>query len=379
MRVIAIQPFLKSPAVDPSPGPSARNAALLSEELVRRGCVVEIFPSPEAIGTESRWAVAPGTSARVWPTMELPVAGDLRLLLSAVPRLRPLPRSARQMVFAWMELVAMRRALAHGMPDIVHDHLGMMRLTRMMRALGARVPMVLTHPEGQVEADLAAYAAVVFPSRMAQARSAAKVQNARIIPPPVSPVFLAGEVATAPSPNLLLFVGGPHASGGLELLLQAMRAEDRLRRTCRVTVCGDVPEGERMRREINKEGLPVRMAGIITTSGLREILDQTALLVLPGHPAAGSRALREAACRGVPAVTWSRQADDLSEVLDMPAAIGLAVGECEPRVLAGHIFSALEGAMVSLSFRAGLARRAREVFSPAGYAERYLRLYGEVS
>jgi hypothetical protein len=69
MRVIAIQPFLKSPAVDPSPGPSARNAALLSEELMRRGCEVEIFPSPEAIGTESRWAVAPGTSARVWPTM----------------------------------------------------------------------------------------------------------------------------------------------------------------------------------------------------------------------------------------------------------------------------------------------------------------------
>jgi glycosyltransferase involved in cell wall biosynthesis len=379
MRVIAIQPFLKSPAVDPNPGPSARNAALLCEELLRRGCVVEIFPSPEAIGTESRWAVAPGTSTRVWPTMELPVPGDLRLLLSAVPRLRPLPRSARQMVFAWMELVAMRRMLAHGMPDIFHDHLGMMRLTRMMHALGARVPVVLTHPEGQVEADLAAYAAVVFPSRMALARSAANARGARIIPPPVSPVFLAGEIVASPPPGSLLFVGGPRASGGLELLLQAMRADDRLRRTCRVTVCGEVPQAERVCRETEKEGLPVTMAGMVTTAGLREILDQTALLVLPGHPAAGSRALREAACRGVPALTWSGQADDLSEALEMPAAIGLAVGEREPGALAGHIFSALEGATASLSFRAGLARRARDVFSPAGYADRYLRLYGEVS
>jgi hypothetical protein len=76
-----------------------------------------------------------------------PVAGDLRLLYSAVPRLRPRPRSLRQIYFAWMELIALRRALTLGTPDILHDHLGSIRLAGMVRALGSGVPVVLTHPE----------------------------------------------------------------------------------------------------------------------------------------------------------------------------------------------------------------------------------------
>src|SRR4030042_3856401 len=119
--------------------------------------------------------------------MELPVAGDLRVLFSAVPRLRPLPRSARQVAFAWMELVAVRRALSNGAPDVLHDHLGMRRFLGMVHALGVRTPLVLTHPEGPIEARLESYAAVIFPSRMALARYALAAPRGGGLPPPGSP------------------------------------------------------------------------------------------------------------------------------------------------------------------------------------------------
>jgi hypothetical protein len=378
MRVLAVQPFLKSAAVDPMAGPTARSAALLAEELIRRGCTLEMFPSPEAIGTDFQWAVAPGLAARVWPTMELPVAGDLRVLFSAVPRLRPLPRSSRQMVFAWMELVALRRALANGAPDVIHDHLGMRRFMGMVRALGVRTPIVLTHPEGPIEADLETYAAVIFPSRMALARSGLTAARAHVLPPPVGPAFLGGSVAASPVADTLVFVGGRHTKSSLEAILAALRADQQLRRTCRLTVCGAVAADGELRSTIDAERLPVTLGGVVSAAQLREVFDRAALLVRPGQPGAGSHAAREAACRGLAALTWKAQADDLNEALGFPAAIGLADHEVEPENLARSILSALQSEQVSLPFRAELSRRARDAFSVARYADRHLQLYAEV-
>ena len=379
MRVLAVQPFLRSSAVDPIAGPAYRTAALLAEELIRRGCTLDMFPSPEAIGTDFQWAVAPGLSARVWPTMELPVAGDLRLLFSAVPRLRPLPRSLRQVVFAWMELAALRRVLAHTTPDVLHDHLGMSRFMGMVRALGVRTPIVLTHPEGSIEARLESYAAVIFPSRMALARSGLTEPRGRVLPPPVSPAFLGGSAVASPAANTLVFVGGRRAKRSLEAILTALRADEPLRRSCRLTVCGEVAVDGELRSMIDAEQLPVTLGGVVSAAQLREVFDRAALLVLPGQPKMGSHAAREAACRGLAALTWSAQADDLNHALEIPAAIGLADHEVEPKKLARSILSALESERVSLPFRSELSRRARDVFSAARYADRHLQLYAEVS
>jgi hypothetical protein len=379
MRVLAVQPFLKSAAVDPITGPAYRSATLLAEELIRRGCTLDMFPSPEAIGTDFQWAVAPGLSARVWPTMELPVAGDLRVLFSAVPRLRPLPRSLRQMVFAWMELAALRRALANGAPDVLHDHLGMRRFMGMVCALGVRTPIVLTHPEGSIEARLESYAAVIFPSRMALARSGLAAPRGRVLPPPVGPAFLGGPTAASPAANTLVFVGGRRAKRSLEAILTALRADEQLRRNCRLTVCGEVAANGDLRSMIDADQLPVTLSGVVSAAKLREVFDRAALLVLPGQPERGSHAAREAACRGLAALTWNAQADDLNLALELPAAMGLVGREMEPEHLARSILSALESERVSLPFRSELSRRARDVFSAAHYADRHLQLYAEVS
>ncbi|OGO48777.1 MAG: hypothetical protein A2Z30_08285 [Chloroflexi bacterium RBG_16_64_43] len=378
MHVLAVQPFLKSAAVDPIIGPAYRSATLLAEELIRRGCALDMFPSPEAIGTDFQWAVAPGRSAWVWPTMELPVAGDVRLLFSAVPRLHPLPRSLRQVVFAWMELAAFRRALANGAPDVLHDHLGMRRFMGMVRALGVRTPTVLTHPEGPVEARLEAYAVVIFPSRMAMARSGLAAPRARVLPPPVSPAFLSSPAATTPSAKSLVFVGGRRARRNLEAIFTALRVDEQLRRTCRLTVCGEVAVDGELRSTIDAEQLPVTLNGVVSAAKLREVFDRAALLVLPGQPERGSHAAREAACRGLAALTWLAQADDFNQALEMPAAIGLVDREPEPEQLARSIHFALESESVSLPFRTELSRRARDVFSAARYADRHLQLYAEV-
>ena len=130
---------------------------------------------------------------------------------------------------------------------------------------------------------------------------------------------------------------------------------------------------------IDAEQLPVTLGGVVSAAQLREVLDRAALLVLPGQPKMGSHAAREAACRGLAALTWSAQADDLNHALEIPAAIGLADHEVEPKKLARSILSALESERVSLPFRSELSRRARDVFSAARYADRHLQLYAEVS
>jgi glycosyltransferase involved in cell wall biosynthesis len=339
---------------------------------------LSLFPSPEAIGTDFQWAVGSGLSARVWPTMELPVAGDLRVLFSGVPRLRPLPRSLRQVVFAWMELVGLRRALARTEPDVVHDHLGMRRFMGMVNALGVRTPVVLTHPEGSIEANLDGYAAVIFPSRMALARSAPSATRARIFPPPVSPAFLASLSASVPVANTLVFVGGRYAKDSLMTLLAALRGDAQLRTTCQLTVCGEIAADEDLRSTIDGERLPVTFSGVVSAAQLREVFDQNSLLVLPGRPRAASHAAREAACRGMATLTWSAQAEDLNEILGTPAAIGLVGEDMEPQKLARRILSALESEKILPSYRAELALRARVTFSATRYAEQHLQLYAEV-
>jgi len=163
-----------------------------------------------------------------------------------------------------------------------------------------------------------------------------------------------------------------------DLILQP-RADEPLRRSCRLTVCGEVAVDGELRSMIDAEQLPVTLGGVVSAAQLREVLDRAALLVLPGQPKMGSHAAREAACRGLAALTWSAQADDLNHALEIPAAIGLADHEVEPKKLARSILSALESERVSLPFRSELSRRARDVFSAARYADRHLQLYAEVS
>jgi glycosyltransferase involved in cell wall biosynthesis len=176
-----------------------------------------------------------------------------------------------------------------------------------------------------------------------------------------------------------LFVCGPRSSAGLGAVIEAFRSSEALRSACRLTVCGDAPQAAALRATIAREHLPVNFAGVVRASDLRDLLDRTGLILLPGQPAMGSLALREAACRGVAAVTWSDQAQDLNATLDLPAALGIGGREVAPQQLALTIREALESDRISPAFRARLSRRGREVFSTAEYAERHLQLYAEVS
>jgi hypothetical protein len=178
---------------------------------------------------------------------------------------------------------------------------------------------------------------------------------------------------------MLVFVGGRRAKRSLEAILAALRADEQLRRSCRLIVCGEVAVDGDLRPMIDADQLPVTLGGVVSAAKLREVFDRAALLVLPGQPERGSHAAREAACRGLAALTWSAQADDLNHALEIPAAIALADHEVEPKKLAQSILSVLESERVSLPFRSELSRRARDVFSAARYADRHLQLYAEVS
>ena len=133
-------------------------------------------------------------------------------------------------------------------------------------------------------------------------------------------------------------------------ILTALRADVPLRRSCRLTVCGEVAVDGELRSMIDVEQLPVTLGGVVSAAQLREVFDRAALLVLPGQPKMGSHAAREAACRGLAGshLECSGRRSEC-DALEMPAAIGLA----RPR---GGAQEACSEHSVGAGEREGLAR-----------------------
>ncbi|MGB7539354.1 MAG: glycosyltransferase family 4 protein [Anaerolineales bacterium] len=380
MRILQIHPLMKSEALAPAAGGMARAALQLTRLLAERGHDVQVLPIPEGVGARELWEVAPGRAVEVAAAMHIPGWKELPWLPWAVLRLRPLPAGIKNIFYDAFALTALRREVLLFRPDIIHNHLARRPFPRLARALRLRGNLVLTHHHGEPGENLDAYDQLVFPSLAAREHIAAKTQfpreRTRVIHYPVSPVFCRAPLDPDQSRHGIIFVGAVRRRKGIDLLLDAYRA-DRTLWTEPLIICGR-GEDEALVRQAARDGVPVRMLGQLPQEGLAKTLSEARLAVIPSRLEGFSIAVLEALCSGVPVVGWTPQISELEEVLGLPAGKPFDGRSQTAAELAASMHAAQREETDSAAYRMRLAAAARETFSEHRYAAAYLDLFREM-
>jgi glycosyltransferase involved in cell wall biosynthesis len=380
MRILQIHPLMKSEALAPAAGGMARAALQLTRLLLERGHDVQVLPIPEGVGSRELWEVAPGRAVEVAAAMHIPGWKELPWLPWAVPRLRPLPAGIKNLLYDAFALTALRREVQLFRPDIIHNHLARRPFPRLARALGLHGNLVLTHHHGEPGESLDAYDQVVFPSRSARERINAQIQfpkeRTRTIHYPVSSVFCRTPLEPNRSRHGIVFVGAVRRRKGIDLLLDAYRA-DRTLWSEPLIICGR-GEDEALVQQAARDGVPVRMLGQLPQEDLAQTLSEARLVVIPSRLEGFSIAVLEALCCGVPAVGWAPQIRELEDVLGLPAGKPFDGRSQTSAELATVMRAALREETDSSAYRMRLAAAARETFSEHRYAAAYLDLFGEM-
>jgi glycosyltransferase involved in cell wall biosynthesis len=274
----------------------------------------------------------------------------------------------------------LRREVEMFRPDIIHNHLARRPFPRLARALGLHGSLVLTHHHGEPGEDLVAYDQLVFPSLSAREHISAQIQfpkeRTRAIHYPVAPAFSRAPLAPDLPRNGIVFVGAVRRRKGIDLLLDAYRA-DRTLWTDPLTICGR-GEDEALVQEAARAGMPVRMLGQLSQPDLARKLMDSKLCVIPSRLEGFSIAVLEALCSGTPVVGWAPQIRELDNVLELPAGKPFDGRVQTSAELAALIHDALQGETGSADYRMRLASAAREAFSEQRYAAAYLDLFAEM-
>ncbi len=380
MRILQIHPLMKSEALTPAAGGMARAALQLTRLLAEQGHDVQVLPIPEGVGARELWEVAPGRAVEVAAAMHIPGWKETPWLPWALFKLRPLPKGIKNIFYDAFALTALRREVEMFRPDIIHNHLARRPFPRLARALGLHGNLVLTHHHGEPGEDLEAYDQLVFPSLSAREHISAQIhfpiERTRAIHYPVAPVFSRAPLSPDRPRNGIVFVGAVRRRKGIDLLLDAYRA-DRTLSTDPLMICGR-GEDEALVQEAARAGVPVRLLGQLSQPDLARTLMDSKLCVIPSRLEGFSIAILEALCSGTPVVGWAPQIRELENVLGLPAGEPFDGRVQTSAELAAVIHDALQGENGSFDYRVRLASAAREAFSERRYAAAYLDLFAEM-
>jgi glycosyltransferase involved in cell wall biosynthesis len=380
MRILQIHPLMKSPALAPAAGGMARASLQLTRLLLEGGQDVQVLPIPEGVGSRELWEVAPGRAAEVAAAMHIPGWRDMAWLPLALARLRPLPVGVKNLLYDSMALSALRREVELFRPEIIHNHLARRPFPRLARALRLRRNLLLTHHHGEPGEELGSYDRIVFPSESAREHITAQAgipkERTSVIRYPVAPVFCRTPIDPGRPRRGVIFIGAVRRRKGIDLLLDAYRADRGLRREP-LYVCGR-GEDEGLVRQAVRDGLPVQGLGQLPPEALAERLHDVRLAVVPSRLENFSIALLEALCSGVPVVGWAPQVLELENVLGVPVGEPFDGRTRTADDLAGVIRDMLGEGSGSAAYRARLAAEARRAFSEERYASAYLALFREM-
>jgi glycosyltransferase involved in cell wall biosynthesis len=382
MRILQIHPFQKSESLSPAAGGMPRASLQLTRVLRAAGHDVRVLPIPEGVGSRVLWELAPGRSVEVLPVMDLPSGGDLRWLPSALVRIRPKPGGLRAAYYDACALTALRRAVSAFQPEIVHNHLARMPFPRLAAALRMTDRrLVLTHHHGEAGEGLAAYRRIIFPSDSlleSVTESAGIPRNiARRVYCPVHPAFSRRRPAGRKPRKGICFVGMIRKRKGIDLLLEAYRADRRLRKEP-LHIFGAGPDRAMVDEAVRRDGLPVVYEAMRTPEELAERLDTAKLVVIPSRMESLCIALLEALCCGTPVVGWAPTVREMEHTLGRKVGVPFDGRTQTARELAEAILEALDGEYTRPARRGSLAREARSVFSEEAYLQGILSVYREM-
>lgn len=179
--------------------------------------------------------------------------------------------------------------------------------------------------------------------------------------------FLREPVVPPPEEPRALFVGALQETKGVDLLLQAWPLVEERVPGARLSIVGDGPGLERLRRHSRRLGVngSVAFMGAVPRSRVRDLLDESRLLVLPSRSEGLGRVAIEALARARPVV--ASEVGGIPEVIE-DGVTGRLVPPGDPRALA----EAVAGLLRDREAGAAMGERGRHLVldrDPAGAFE----------
>jgi glycosyltransferase involved in cell wall biosynthesis len=381
-RIMQIHPFLKGEGLNPRAGGKSRLSLQLSREFAARGNDVAIFPFPEPILEKPYWIDNPGKPIRLIPTACIPAMKDLAGYALKAARLPAKERSAHSVGMDTMFLAGLTEAIREFQPDVIHNHLSFSDFPPVYRALGVKVPMILTHHTHTAGQHLQSYRRIIFASEALRAlvcgRDTSLLERSRLIRPAVERVFSDPAIPVSVHRKGILFVGGLRLDKGLQHLLAAYAKSSALRKIP-LRICGIGPEQEHFEAYAQKHKIPALFLGRVAPDVVRKEYAAAELLVNPSPAEGFSLALAEAMCCGTAVIGWKPQVEETAKLLRMECGMGFDPGVFAPEELAGWILKWIaRKEWRSTAYRKALAARARKFFSIERYATENLLAYEEV-
>jgi glycosyltransferase involved in cell wall biosynthesis len=382
LRILQIQTYLRSERINPRAGGKSRVALMLTRYLLEAGHTVALYPWPERIWGETlEFAASPVVPAQILPTLALP---SLRHGMPDAVHLRSAKFSGtdRHSLFQDMcFLEGLRLAIERFQPDILHCHQTGSDIPILLPLTGKKTPAVLTHHSGRIGTNLDVYDRVIFLSRAMQEevcrQSGYPMERTRILYYPISDDFLTGAIIPAPERNGLVSVGNLKHAKGIDLLLEAYRRNEELRKHP-LHLCGSGPDEEEYKALAAKENLPVVFHGRLTVAEVKAVVSRAILLVNPSRMEGFSIALLEALACGTPVVGWAPQVQELEEWWKRTVGFAFDARRQTAEELERLLLRALEDPILEDRSRIGLSGLARESFSMDRYGREMTGHYSDL-
>jgi glycosyltransferase involved in cell wall biosynthesis len=373
MKILSIAPFVGSYPFTPSGGGKGKFAYTLNRWLATsKGCEVTVIPWKEAFGGSQRLGVGDGASVAIEGVGDCIQGSVARTLLK---RGFTSKRRLRNRLGEILDKVR---------PDVIHSHYMYSDFAEVLHETGSAVPSILTCHSGapyndaaRVEQGLQRSTALVFVSRhdleFASADHPDIRPKSRVIPCPSAPGF-SGSLLPGKR-NGILFVGVLEQRKNVRTLIDAMAdVENR-----RLTICGDGPQASESREWARPFGDKIEFRGHMNEAGIRDLLKQAEMLVVPSLKEGFAVVYMEALCCGTPIIGYPPNVREHKENLGCEVGRAFDAATQGPKDLAGLIRDLAGDPLMDSERRSLLAERAQRAYSQDGIFSRYLEMYRELT
>lgn len=396
MKILNIQPFLKSYGLYPVAGGKDKAAAEIVVAAVRAGHEIFVLPLPwsgkkvvsEKVFDRMPFLIDHETiRGEVLPTVFVPsgrrlVRESFRAILSNGGWRRPYATIESVTAFLMAEeRQAVENALREVDIDLVHNHQSSSDAPRLLREAGFRGPLVLTNHSAVLSPYLSEYDQVVFVSDY-QRSHALRNQPELAGRSRVIHYYVTSEYCGTLSPRVsdeIVFIGvldSPRK--GLPLILQTLAANEDLHRY-KLHVIG---EGEMLaehRLFTTKHGLNVVFHGRVSHARNAEIMARAGLYLMPSRGEGMALTYIEALCMGLPLIGYPPNLNELEEILGEKVGFAFDPETEDTTRLHDLIVEAMdESGPFPPESRTVFAEEARRLFSQARFRDNYIRLYQEI-
>jgi glycosyltransferase involved in cell wall biosynthesis len=382
VRILQIHPFLRGDKIYARAGGKSRVSLVLSRLLQKDGFEVGIFPWPERIfGGRIAYGVDTGEELSVLPTAGFPAPRKIAKAWIDSSTGAGSHAGFEDRVWRMLMWTGLQNALEDFRPDIVHLHMSHSDFPVIYRALGKRIPLVLTHHTGKYGSHVRDCDFLVCVSKTFQQNFCREtgfpIEKSRVIYNCLSPFVYQLPTLPVAERHGWLFVGGTTIAKGLDLLVEAYRLHSALWQHP-LHVYGTGSEEGFFKKIAEKDDLPIVFHGRVNAAELQNPLRSARGVVIPSRSEGFSVALLDALACGTPVIGWAPQVQELEAMWKIPVGMPFDGRTQNADDLAAAMLKTLNNSDDTDEWRSEISRRTRETFSVDAFGEAHRRLYEEI-